>query len=355
MKLKLSKLAILLSLTSAFFVGCADNETPQENISAYYVMDKWMKENRPDVPFIDSGYYSKITKPDTYLNEIEITDSTLVEFYADGAYIPKPGYDYGDVFLNSDPYKARQLGQFTYKTRYVPFRIIASNYAKYPFTNVGVYATMLKMKVGESAEIFLTGNNSYGDIENPIEQYLGFGGAVSYVANSFSSFNIKIEKVEPSPKDTVINLVMKYAKEVLKLKESDSVRRGMYIKRIDSIGGGHFIGDADTTLQLRYTGKFLDGFVFDTNVKEVAEEHNIYNAQNSYSTYPLKTKVGKDDTSSSIDAFYESVKHMKIGDKAVMVSIPEWCYGADGNFAENATLIQSYMPLIFEIEIVVPE
>ena len=352
MKLQLSKFFVLIAFTSAFFAGCADTESPQKEVSEYYVMDRWMKKNRPDVPFIDSGYYYKITKPDVYLDTTTIADSTLVEFYSDAKYLD------GEVFLNSDPYKARQLGQFTYETRYVPYRIITENYS-YPFTNIGVRATILKMKMGESAEIFLSGDNSYGDVEESVDQYSGFGGSVAFVANSISKFDIKITAIEQSPKDTVMNSVIEYATKILKVNAKDSVKRGMYVKRIDSLGGGNFVGQKDTMVQLRYTGKFLDGFVFDTNDKEVAKANNIYNPSNAYATMSFKNrKTGatiSDSDQTYIVAFTEAVRYMKPGDKAVMISIPEWCYEESGNFNEVGTLIQSYMPLIFEMEIIIPE
>lgn len=356
MKRVLRKLLTLIALTSVFFIACAEVDTPQYEVSLYNAMDKWMKAHRPNVPMIDSGLYYKIFDKHAAGDDLIVGpdgDTALVEVLINGKTLD------GSVFLNSNAIEARKLGNFRYTTRYVPFRYIVGLYDQYTFTNDGVNHVIKKMKVGDSAVVFLSPNNSYGTIESPISQYTGFEGSVFYTNGMIGEYNIKLKKIDPSPLDTVLRHTEKYAVKELKLNAKDSIQKGLYVKRTDSIGGGEFIGEKDTTIQIKYQGYYLDGFVFDTNIEEVAREHNIYNPAKDYGTYSYSNKkTGSEDAPEVIVAWLYSIRKLKPGDKATILTIPEWGYGDDGQYNNQngpITFFPGVTPIAFEIEIVIPE
>ncbi len=145
-----------------FFYSCADVNQTQKTITLFQSMDVWMKANRPDIPMIDSGFYYKIYKAQTPApspkDTFTVRDSVYVDIKVWGELLD------GSVFINSDPLKARELGTFSYSTRYEAFRYLTTDYNNYYFTNLGVNAVLYNMSIGDSAVVYLAPDYSYQEI-----------------------------------------------------------------------------------------------------------------------------------------------------------------------------------------------
>jgi FKBP-type peptidyl-prolyl cis-trans isomerase 2 len=76
------------------------------------------------------------------------------------------------------------------------------------------------------------------------------------------------------------------------------------------------------TVQVDYVGKFDNGNVFDTSIKEVAQEAGIYNQEREY--VPLNFTVGSGQV---IEGFNEAVIGMKEGEEKTVTIPPEKAYG----------------------------
>jgi FKBP-type peptidyl-prolyl cis-trans isomerase len=85
------------------------------------------------------------------------------------------------------------------------------------------------------------------------------------------------------------------------------------------------------TAYVRYTGKLLDGTVFDTNVG---------------SSSNLEVIVG---TPSIIQGFNEGLTYMAVGGKSMFLMPSSLAYGSYGNYYGG---IPGYTPLLFEVEMV---
>ncbi|MDR6563663.1 MULTISPECIES: FKBP-type peptidyl-prolyl cis-trans isomerase [unclassified Arcicella] len=107
-------------------------------------------------------------------------------------------------------------------------------------------------------------------------------------------------------------------------KTTEGVR---YIKTRD--GSADLI--SGKVAKIKYTGKFLSGEVFDTNVGK---------------TDSLSLTVGSSSTS-FVTGFVVGINKMKLGEKATLIFRSALGYGSTGN-----TTIPPYTPLIFEVEIV---
>jgi FKBP-type peptidyl-prolyl cis-trans isomerase len=81
--------------------------------------------------------------------------------------------------------------------------------------------------------------------------------------------------------------------------------------------------------KVHYTGKFMDGTVFDSSVKRGK---------------PFEFTVGVGNV---IKGWDEGVSHMKIGQKAILTCPPEYAYGARG----IPGAIPTNSTLIFEVEL----
>lgn len=97
------------------------------------------------------------------------------------------------------------------------------------------------------------------------------------------------------------------------------------------------------TVQVNYTGRLLNGKVFDTSIKEVAEKENIFNAMRPYE--PMKIPVG---VGAVIPGWDEGLVLLPKGSKATLIIPSNLAYGEQG----APGTIPPYSPLAFDVEIV---
>ena len=111
---------------------------------------------------------------------------------------------------------------------------------------------------------------------------------------------------------------------------------------------------SDTTIYINYTGKLLNGLVFDTTDERIAKDNGLYNPDKSYT--PVSIQWGEEYTditmgsgsSSVIDGFARTLWQMKAMESGVSIFYSPLGYGYSG----SEPSIPPYSPLIFEIEIV---
>jgi FKBP-type peptidyl-prolyl cis-trans isomerase len=138
---------------------------------------------------------------------------------------------------------------------------------------------------------------------------------------------------------------------------ADSVSKGFYYKQLKApVDTTSF--KADTTIYINYTGRLLNGQVFDTTIEDVAKDNNIWSSSRTYkpsqinwagaedNTYKGIT-MGSDDTS-VISGFAMTLWQMRSMEKGIGVFYSPLGYSTSG----SGETIPAYSPLIFEIEIV---
>ncbi len=108
---------------------------------------------------------------------------------------------------------------------------------------------------------------------------------------------------------------------------------------IDRFGYGTLEGDSvklDGTAKIWYIGRFLDGFIFDTNIDEVKEL--IYRTpissdmESSYIAYKPE-----EDMNTYIKAWYYTIPQLRYGQWAALVAASDTCYGATGQEGRTTT------------------
>lgn len=145
-----------------------------------------------------------------------------------------------------------------------------------------------------------------------------------------------------------------------------------YSEDVEPDGSFFFISDTsgfdeedklsnEASIQINYTGKLLDGKVFDTTIRNIAVDARIDSDSKTYepqsvtysSTY---SDVTMGDSSSLINGFKGAISlmHWK-GQKAIAIFACGHGYGASGSSNSSGTVIPPYEPLIFEIEILADE
>jgi FKBP-type peptidyl-prolyl cis-trans isomerase FkpA len=114
---------------------------------------------------------------------------------------------------------------------------------------------------------------------------------------------------------------------------------------IEKAGDGPAIEEGDQA-SVHYAGYLLNGKIFDTSRKEVAEAHNIYNPQRDqaggYAPFDLQVGVGQ-----VIPGWDEGLSLLKKGDKAKFIIPSPLAYGSRGAGAD----IPANSILIFDVEI----
>jgi len=102
--------------------------------------------------------------------------------------------------------------------------------------------------------------------------------------------------------------------------------------------------EAGQTVQVNYVGKLLNGKVFDTSIKEVAQENDLYDERREPYN-PLEFPIGKGRV---IRGWDEGISLLNVGSKATLIIPSYLAYGprgAGGDIGPNEVLV-------FDVELV---
>ena len=142
------------------------------------------------------------------------------------------------------------------------------------------------------------------------------------------------------------------------MNKTDSTSYGFYYQQLKEPADTHSF-KADTSIYINYTGRLLNGQVFDTTIADTAKVHNIYSSSNTYSPVKITwgesytdltmTASGSSSSSSIISGFQKTLWEMRHPyEKGVGMFFSSYGYGSSG----SGNTIPSFSPLVFEIEIV---
>ena len=131
---------------------------------------------------------------------------------------------------------------------------------------------------------------------------------------------------------------------------ADSLYYGMYYfttkEPTDTVKFG-----ADSTFYINYVGRFLDGTVFDTNIKDTAKVYEIYNSSSTYTPQEVVMAEEYSDVTmgdnSIITGFAYALMQMRPYESGTAIFTSTYGYGTSGSGA-----ISGYTPLRFDIEVV---
>lgn len=128
---------------------------------------------------------------------------------------------------------------------------------------------------------------------------------------------------------------------------------GLYYYQITPPDDPDEVINTGDRLHLNYTGRLLNGTVFDSTDEIVSKDNGLEPKSAYEPTYITKgdkysnTTMGESE-SEIIDGFAYAVDKMKHGEKAIAIFYSPWGYGAKGSGAS----IPPYSPLMFELEMV---
>lgn len=247
-------------------------------------------------------------------------------------------------------YTGRNLDDYVFETTikstaeiyelYSPQVHYAPRYIQYtplvPAIIKGLEEGFSYLKEGGVARFIMPSGLAYGD-----RSYLGLRPYSSVI------FDVELKKVVSKPEEYEKLLIDEYLSENYPdLIIEDAFVDGIYIlesapSTVSEAENRESIGN-DDTVELYYTGTFFDGWVFDTNVVEVATENDIYDSNRDYT--PINVTVG--DVSDFIDGFSLALRNLQTFTDAKILIPSKFAYGEIGS-----TSINPYTPLIFELNI----
>jgi FKBP-type peptidyl-prolyl cis-trans isomerase FklB len=180
-----------------------------------------------------------------------------------------------------------------------------------------------------------------------------------YLASSSSSastiYDITVRTYTDSIQLHEINLIEDYIKKNPQIFNSKMVNdtTGFYYQPLsENISTEKF--EKDTTIYINYTGRLLNGLVFDTTIEKVAKDNGIYSSSRTYGPTEVNWGEKYDDItlgsskSTVIPGFALTLWHMHPMEKGMGVFYSPLGYSFNG----SGSSIPGYAPLIFEIEIV---
>ena len=238
----------------------------------------------------------------------------------------------GNIAETSVDSLAKMLGTHSYTTYYGPKLLSVTEGA----TLVGLREAFLTMRTGDTVSILLPSKLSpYGlsdarlyDV--PMRYDLELLLVVPDIAK-FQTDSLAEYKTAHYPAATAII--------------ADSV----YFKSLNE-GSPDIVGEApaaEDTVIVRYVGSLLDGFVFDTNIKDTAQAHYKKDFDKT-ATYDALTVIIKEEVSSMdvVQGFAYALKQMKEGEEAVVFFSSDYGYQAT-----TSGQIQPYSMLRFYIKV----
>lgn len=319
--------------------SCARTVEPGANEASKRYFDAWMQIHHPDAKPTGLGIYVIEDEPGT---GAVVTDDGFV--YADYIVTDLEG----NITSYTDRNTAKQLGKFDTTAFYGPKVITTIDNT----IQAGLADAIVGMKVGGHKKVIIPSWLMTYSVYDTPEEYLNTSSSYSDAIYdiTITDFTEDILKYEI---ERIGNYLTEHKDEYGNMSVADSLQYGFYYKElVPPTDTTSF--PTDTSIYINYTGRLLNGLVFDTTDERTAKNHNIYSSSRSYE--PVKIKWGEkysdlkmgSSGSSVVSGFALTLWQMRAFEKGVGIFYSPLGYSYNG----SGSSIPSYSPLVFEIEIV---
>lgn len=344
-KLKLALLAVVVLAIA----GCAKEKEITDREVQERILDAYIQANCPTAQKLSSGL--------TIIN-LDPGTGPIAPGTNDGIYIHYNTYDLDGVCQSTtDSVKARMLGTYDPAVYYGPSLFILNSSC-----TAGMKELLGKLHQGGSTTAIIPPWLTASRASTAGYSTQGQQSAVNMI------YEIKAGIVIDDVEKFQIDSLESYSKRHFSPK-IDSIARGWYFRNFthstplpaaDTIAAEESVG-------VWYVGRLLDGYVFDTNIKDTAKKYRIYDASNDYNyldvkmgeTYQDMTTYGSSSSSNStstgaegkqslIVGFVRAVKNMTYADHGVTIFMSGLGYGADGNMTSGKG-VPEYAMLRFDL------
>ena len=323
-------------VAASLLFSCAKAVTTGANEDNRRFLEAWMYLNYPSVSESGLGIYV-----------IENEEGTGEEVKEDGyAIVEYTSTDLdGNISAYTSAETAKQLGKFSQTTYYGPQVMLTTDET----IQAGLQNALVGMKVGGRKKVV---------IPSWLMTYSSYDTAAEYFSKSADYSNSIYDLTVTDFTTDINNWQITKMTEYMSINYGgadtfDNDTTGFYYKRL-SAPESDVAFKSDTTIYINYTGKLLNGLVFDTTIEDVAKEAGLYSANKDYSPVSIKwaeshSEITMGDSGSTVvSGFSLTLWQMKAGEKGVGIFYSPLGYGYSG----SGSSIPAYSPLVFEIEIV---
>jgi peptidylprolyl isomerase len=303
-KFKVFKLGILGIMSALLLTGCKKDDSEELKAQEMRLLQQYLVDNNiTQEPTASGLYYIPIREGTGISPDV----GTFIEIHYLGELID------GTVFTTSYQEAAETNAIHDTEFLYGPARL-QLGYIGQEGLNEGIQL----MKVGGKAMLILPSS-------------IALGGFASGSVPAYSTLIYTVELLEAfdDPEKFEQEKIWDYLNEGA-FDNVDSTESGLYYIR-DSIGTGDLFVDGNE-VNVFYTGKFLDGRVFDSNV-----DGEVFTV-----TLP---------DAFIIDGWNEGIKLMRNGEKGTLIIPYHLGYGQDGRYDQlGRVVIPPFMTLVFDME-----
>ncbi len=350
--------SIIFIAAAIVAASCAKVVIENSNDADQRYFKAWLIENGySDLKPLWNGVELSKEDADKYngIYQISNDEGTGTAVTKDGfAIMEFTAYDLeGNITEYTDSVTAVQLGEYDPSAYYGPEVWLTYDEA----IPAGVLNALIGMKTGGSKKVIIPSwFMTYSVLDSPKDYF----EKKSDMTHSIYEFTVKGFTTDIS-KWEIESIGNHIIKEFGSLNAFSNDTTGFYFRNRKPYSSNAVEFPKDTTIYINYTGKLLNGLVFDTTVEKTAKDNNIYSSSREYAPVMIKfgatngeIKMGSDETE-VIPGFSRTISKMKYNPKE-----PNWKDSVIGIFessqgygyAGSGASIPAYAPLIFEIEVV---
>ncbi len=327
----------LACLTAALLLagGCATAPKTGVNDASKRFYDAWVTVHCPDAPQTELGSRITFDSPGTgaLLGSEEDTPFVYARYTMTDLA--------GNVSATTDEKLSQQIGTYDESYYYGPVAI-----CRYPgYLSAGISEIMETMRVGGKRTAVIPGwltSTSSTNYYDTAQEYL------DQVSGTDIIYTAEILEAIPD--------IAKW--------ETDSLARFMarHYPGVDSLAYGYYYVQLcepkDTsafesgTVYVNYTGRLLNGRVFDSTIRDTTRKYRIYQENKTYEPMSLSWPGSDEETvttssgGSLVGGFTKCVSAMKAGERGLCFFYSGLGYSVSG----AGSLIPAFSPLCFEIE-----
>lgn len=337
----MKKAIIWLAALALVAAGCAKPEKTGTNDANKRYFDSWVKINHPGADKTDLGSYV-----------IDSKDGTG-ELIGDKGYVRAlctiSGLD-GKVASTTDVKMAQQIGTYDESYYYGPAtwcRLGENLYA-------GVDELLEGKHVGAHIKAAIPGWLL------SLKRYKNAQGYLDNVTGTDRIYDFTIvdafDDVTAWELDSLVNYVKANypGVDTADTLDSKTNKWGLYYVCTQPTDLPDSTFASGSKVYFNYTGRLLNGKVFDTTIENLAKDEGIYSSSRTYGpTFMNWAESWSDMTmgsgaSSVIDGFKFAISNMKPHEKGLVIFHSNYGYKYNG----SGSAIPAYSPLIFEFELV---